>query len=160
MSRHSLKSLLNKIPPGKRRTQFVIIILLAFLALFLYNKNYIVYAIILCLFLALPTMFLLRTATLLPTIKSRLIRRYWRLVVNTRKFYKLSIFTEFLLYLATLLIILHIPYVLFIDVHSLLLMQFSVGIYALAALLDLKSRCEWMIKKPGQDWPVKCCWPV
>ncbi|CAI1113178.1 Uncharacterised protein [Serratia proteamaculans] len=147
MSRHSLKSLLNKIPPGKRRTQFVIIILLAFLALFLYNKNYIVYAIILCLFLALPTMFLLRTATLLPTIKSRLIRRYWRLVVNTRKFYKLSIFTEFLLYLATLLIILHIPYVLFIDVHSLLLMQFSVGIYALAALLDLKSRCEWMIKK-------------
>ncbi|CAI1085724.1 Uncharacterised protein [Serratia grimesii] len=147
MSRHSIKSLLNKSPLEKRRAQLVISFLLALFALFFHNKNYIIHAITLCLFLTLPTMFLLRTVALLPTIKSRLIRHYWRLVVNTRKFYKLSIFTEFLLYLATLLIILHIPYVLFIDVHSLLLMQISIGIYALAALLDLKSRCEWMIKK-------------
>lgn len=147
MSRLSLKSILNRIPPGKRRIQFVVSVLLVFFALFLYNKNYIIYAITLCLLMAMPTLLLLRTVALFPTIKKKLIRRYWRLVINTRQFYKLSLATEFLLYVATFLITLQIPYAFLINAQSLLMLQISIGIYAFAALLDLKSRCEWVIRK-------------
>lgn len=141
--------LLNEIPPGIRRANFVLMTFLSIVLVWVYFRA-VLGQIILSLLLARFIYILIkRAAKLYPKIYQRALRKTWRLVVAVRQFYRVSEETEFFHALTTIVVLITSLYFFITkDIHAFSISNTAVLLFlGAAAIFDVTSRISWLMKK-------------
>lgn len=141
--------LLNQIPPGARRANFVLIVLVGIFLLMRYFPEVIGPFIVILMLTRFIYILIKRAAKLYPKISQRAIRKTWRLVVATRQFYKVSEETEFFHALTTIVVLITFVYFFITkDIHAFTIFNTVIlMLLGAAAIFDMSSRISWLMKK-------------